>query len=145
MKNFTLTLHIISMCLVVGTLFLQSLIVVFRLRLKKQEEVAGVKNVQKRIHKFIYYPILGVTIISGAILANTIDVFSQVQNNWMSLKLGLLIILIVFGILYAESYLRKGFHGLIHVRCMSEEGMHLFLIFKFTHFLQIIFYSDTSV
>ncbi|SVB85362.1 uncharacterized protein METZ01_LOCUS238216, partial [marine metagenome] len=38
MKNFTLTLHIISMCLVVGTLFLQSLIVVFRLRLKKQEE-----------------------------------------------------------------------------------------------------------
>ena len=48
MKNFTLTLHIVSMCLVVGTLFLQSLIVVFRLRLKKQEEVAGVKNVQKR-------------------------------------------------------------------------------------------------
>ena len=25
-----------------------------------------------------------------------------------------------------KPYLRKGFHGLIHVRCMSEEGMHLF-------------------
>ena len=44
MKNFFLTLHILSMCLVVGTLFLQSLIVVFRLRLKKQEEITGVKN-----------------------------------------------------------------------------------------------------
>ena len=97
MKNFILTLHIISMCLVVGTLFLQSLIVVFRLRLKKQEEVAGIKNVQKRIHKFIYYPILGVTIISGVVLANTIDIFSQDQNNWISFKLGLLVILIIFG------------------------------------------------
>ena len=119
MKNFTLTLHIISMCLVVGTLFLQSLIVVFRLRLKKQEEVAGVKNVQKRIHKFIYYPILGVTIISGAILANTIDVFSQVQNNWMSLKLGLLIILIVFGILNGKQIqadvLPKKYAMMVHI------------------------------
>ena len=99
MKNFILTLHIISMCLVVGTLFLQSLIVVFRLRLKKQEEIAGVKNVQKRIHKFIYYPILGVTIISGMILASFTGVFSQDQNNWISFKLLLLIILVVFGIL----------------------------------------------
>jgi hypothetical protein len=32
------------MCLVVGTLFLQSLTVVFRLRLKKQEEVEGAKK-----------------------------------------------------------------------------------------------------
>ena len=99
MKNFILTLHIISMCLVVGTLFLQSLIVVFRLRLKKQEEVSGVKNVQKRIHKFIYYPILGVTIISGVILTSNTGVISQDQNNWISLKLGLLIVLIIFGIL----------------------------------------------
>jgi len=99
MKNFFLTLHILSMCLVVGTLFLQSLIVVFRLRLKKQEEITGVKNIQKRIHKFIYYPILGVTIISGVILVSNTGVFSQDQNNWISLKLGLLIVLIIFGIL----------------------------------------------
>ena len=38
MKNFFLTLHMISMCLVIGTLFLQSLSVVFRLRLKSAEE-----------------------------------------------------------------------------------------------------------
>ena len=107
------------MCLVVGTLFLQSLIVVFRLRLKKQEEVAGVKNVQKRIHKFIYYPILGVTIISGVILASKTGVFSQDQNSWISLKLGLLIILIVFGILNGKQIqadiLPKKYAMMVHI------------------------------
>ena len=119
MKNFILTLHIISMCLVVGTLFLQSLIVVFRLRLKKQEEVSGVKNVQKRIHKFIYYPILGVTIISGVILASNAGVFSQDQNNWISLKLGLLIVLIIFGILNGKQIqtdvLPKKYAMIVHI------------------------------
>ena len=119
MKNFILTLHIISMCLVVGTLFLQSLIVVFRLRLKKQEEIAGVKNVQKRIHKFIYYPILGVTIISGMILASSTGVFSQDQNNWISFKLLLLIILVVFGILNGKQIqaeiLPKKYAMMVHI------------------------------
>ena len=119
MKSFILTLHIISMCLVVGTLFLQSLIVVFRLRLKKQEEVAGVKNVQKRIHKFIYYPILGVTIISGMILTSSTGVFSQDQNNWISLKLLLLVILVVFGILNGKQVqaeiLPKKYAMMVHI------------------------------
>ena len=119
MKNFFLTLHILSMCLVVGTLFLQSLIVVFRLRLKKQEEITGVKNIQKRIHKFIYYPILGVTIISGMILASNTDVFSQDQNNWISLKLGLLIVLIIFGILNGKQIqtdvLPKKYAMMVHI------------------------------
>ena len=119
MEIFFLTLHILSMCLVVGTLFLQSLIVVFRLRLKKQEEIAGVKNIQKRIHKFIYYPILGVTIISGVILANSTGVFSQDQNNWISLKLGLLIGLIIFGILNGKQIqtdvLPKKFAMMVHI------------------------------
>ena len=44
MKNFFLTLHMISVCLVVGTLFLQSLTVVFRLRLKSAEEVANLET-----------------------------------------------------------------------------------------------------
>ena len=119
MKNFFLTLHILSMCLVVGTLFLQSLIVVFRLRLKKQEEITGVKNIQKRIHKFIYYPILGVTIISGVMLANSTGVFSQDQNNWISLKLGLLIVLIIFGILNGKQIqtdvLPKKYAMMVHI------------------------------
>ena len=119
MNNFFLTLHIISMCLVVGTLFLQSLIVVFRLRLKKQEEVDGVKNIQKRIHKFIYYPILGVTIISGIVLANKSDIFSQDKANWIFLKLGLLILLIIFGMLNGKQIqkdvLPKKYAMMVHI------------------------------
>ncbi|MDP7556441.1 MAG: hypothetical protein QF687_00965 [Nitrospinaceae bacterium] len=117
MKNFFLTLHMISMCLVVGTLFLQSLTVVFRLRLKKQEEVEGAKNIQKRIHKFIYYPILGVTIISGMVLAMKTNVFAE--TNWIFPKLGLLIILIILGVLNGKQIqtdvLPKKYAMMVHI------------------------------
>ena len=96
MKNFFLTLHIISMCLVIGTLFLQSLSVVFRLRLKSPEEAKGLEKTQSRIHKFIYYPILGVTVISGIVLAIKTEAFAE--GKWIHWKLGLLIILIALGI-----------------------------------------------
>ena len=117
MKNFFLTLHSISMCLVVGTLFLQSLTVVFRLRLKKREEVDGAKNIQIRIHKFIYYPILAVTIISGMVLAVKTNVFAEA--NWIFLKLGLLLILIILGILNGKQIqtdvLPKKYAMMVHI------------------------------
>ena len=117
MKNFFLTLHIVSMCLVVGTLFLQSLTVVFRLRLKKKEEVDGAKNIQKRIHKFIYYPILAVTIISGTVLAVKTNVFGEAI--WIIPKLGLLFILIVLGILNGKQIqtdvLPKKYAMMVHI------------------------------
>ena len=105
------------MCLVVGTLFLQSLIVVFRLRLKKREEIDGAKNIQKRIHKFIYYPILAVTIISGMVLAVKTNVFAEA--NWIFLKLGLLLILIILGILNGKQIqtdvLPKKYAMMVHI------------------------------
>ena len=117
MNIFWLTLHSISMCLVVGTLFLQSLTVVFRLRLSKQEEIDGAKNIQKRIHKFIYYPILAVTIISGMVLAVKTNVFAEA--NWIFVKLGLLIILIIFGILNGKQIqadvLPKKYAMMVHI------------------------------
>ena len=117
MNIFWLTLHSISMCLVVGTLFLQSLTVVFRLRLNKQEEIDGAKNIQKRIHKFIYYPILAVTIISGVILSVQTNVFSEA--NWIFAKLGLLVILIIFGILNGKQIqadvLPKKYAMMVHI------------------------------
>ena len=117
MNTFFLTLHSISMCLVVGTLFLQSLTVVFRLRLKKQEEIDGAKNIQIRIHKFIYYPILAVTIISGVILSVQTNVFSGA--NWIFAKLGLLVILIIFGILNGKQIqadvLPKKYAMMVHI------------------------------
>ena len=82
--------------MVIGTLFLQSLSVVFRLRLKSPEEAKGLEKTQSRIHKFIYYPILGVTIISGIVLAIKTEAFAE--GKWIHWKLGLLIILIALGI-----------------------------------------------
>ena len=105
------------MCLVVGTLFLQSLTVVFRLRLKKREEIDGAKNIQKRIHKFIYYPILAVTIISGMVLAVKTNVFAEA--NWIFLKLGLLLILIILGVLNGKQIqtdvLPKKYAMMVHI------------------------------
>ena len=105
------------MCLVIGTLFLQSLTVVFRLRLKNQEEVEGAKNIQKRIHKFIYYPILAVTIISGTVLAAKTNVFEEA--TWILPKLGLLFILIALGVLNGKQIqtdvLPKKYAMMVHI------------------------------
>lgn len=117
MKNFFLTLHMVSMCLVVGTLFLQSLSVVFRLRLKTQPEVAGVRNVQLRIHKFIYYPILMVTLVSGAVLSVKTGVF--VQAKWIYVKLFLLMLLLALGqingIQIKKDVLPKKYAMMVHI------------------------------
>ena len=117
MKNFFLTLHMISMSLVVGTLFLQSLSVVLRLRLKKQEEVDGLRNIQNRIHKLIYYPILAVTIFSGIMLTVKTGTFGQA--NWIVAKLGLLVLLIVLGVLNAKQIqadmLPKKYAMMVHI------------------------------
>ncbi len=117
MKNFFLTLHVISMSLVVGTLFLQSLSVVLRLRLKKQEEIDGLRSIQNRIHKLIYYPILAVTIFSGIML--TIKTGEFGQANWIAAKLGLLVLLIVLGVLNAKQIqadlLPKKYAMMVHI------------------------------
>ena len=117
MKNFFLTLHMISMSLVVGTLFLQSLSVVLRLRLKKQEEIDGLRSIQNRIHKLIYYPILAVTILSGIMLTVKTGEFGQ--TNWIAAKLGLLVLLIVLGVLNAKQIqadlLPKKYAMMVHI------------------------------
>jgi len=117
MKNFFLTLHMISMSLVVGTLFLQSLSVVLRLRLKKQEEIDGLRSIQNRIHKLIYYPILAVTIFSGIMLTVKTGEFGQ--GNWIAAKLGLLVLLIVLGVLNAKQIqadlLPKKYAMMVHI------------------------------
>jgi len=117
MKNFFLTLHMISMCLVIGTLFLQSLTVVFRLRLKSTEEATGLEKTQSRIHKFIYYPILGVTLISGIVLAVQTGAFTE--GKWLHLKLALLVILIVLGVQNGkqikEAVLPKKYAMMVHI------------------------------
>ncbi len=108
----------ISMCLVVGTLFVQSLMVVFRLRLKSNDEVVGLRKIQNRIHKFIYYPILFVTLFSGAYLAFSTGLFSQ-GENWIYFKLLLLAVLITLGVLNGKQIktdlLPKKYAMMVHI------------------------------
>ena len=60
MYIFALTLHVIAVMLVIGTLFVQSLSVVFRLRLSNQVQIEGIQFVWRRVHRLIYYPVLAV-------------------------------------------------------------------------------------
>ena len=107
----------ISMCLVIGTLFLQSLTVVFRLRLKSAEEAMGLEKTQTRIHKFIYYPILRVTLISGVVLAIKTGAFSE--GKWIHVKLVLLMVLIALGVQNGrqikEAVLPKKYAMMVHI------------------------------
>jgi uncharacterized membrane protein len=107
----------ISVCLVIGTLFLQSLTVVFRLRLKTAAQVDGIRNVQNRIHKFIYYPILGVALITGLVLAVKTNVFSD--SHWIYPKLLCLLILVTLGVMNGKQIkkdlLPKKYAMMVHI------------------------------
>lgn len=129
MKNFFLTLHMISMCLVVGTLFVQSLSVVFRLRLKTAQETAGIRSIQTRIHKFIYYPILAATIVSGVVLAVKTGAFAQAK--WLYPKLGLLLALIALGVVNGEQIkkdiLPKKYAMMVHIGIFVVGAVMIYL------------------
>ena len=62
--------HVTAVCLVVGTLFVQSLAVVFRFRMTEDAQIAGAQWIQHRIYKFIYYPIPGDCRGNGSIPGN---------------------------------------------------------------------------
>ncbi len=119
----------ISMCLVVGTLFLQSLMVVLRLRLKSSEQVEGVRKIQNRIHKFIYYPILGVTILSGIVLAVKTNVFGEA--NWIYVKLVLLLALIALGVMNGKQIkkdlLPKKYAMMVHIAIFIIAALMIYL------------------
>ena len=129
MKNFFLTLHMVSMCLVVGTLFLQSLTVVFRLRLKSAHEREGLRKTQVRIHKFIYYPILFVTVASGLYLAIKTGVFNEAQ--WIYPKLGLLLVLVALGFQNGrqinQNQLPKKYAMMVHIAIFIIAGFMIYL------------------
>lgn len=97
MYEYLLTIHVTAMAIVVGALFLQSLAVVMARRLTGAGHQEGVRELQRRIHGFIYYPILAVTVLTGLWLALDGDVFSQ--GKWLHWKLVLVIVLIGLGLL----------------------------------------------
>ncbi len=119
----------ISMCLTIGTLFVQSLSVVFRLRLKSKEQATGLENTQNRIHKFIYYPILGLTIISGMYLAINTGAFGK--GTWLHVKLTLLVVLIGLGVLNGRQIktdaLPKKYAMMVHIAIFIVGAFMIYL------------------
>jgi len=120
----------VSMSLVIGTLFLQSLSVVFRLRLKSAEEVAGVRKIQNRIHKFIYHPILFVTVVSGMTLAVRTGLFTK-EEQWIYLKILLLLVLATLGALNGKQIksdlLPKKYAMMVHIGIFVIGGWMIYL------------------
>jgi uncharacterized membrane protein len=119
MYIFSLTLHVVAVMLVIGTLFVQSLTVVFRLRLSDQAQIEGVQWIQRRVHQLIYYPILVIAVSSGAYLAMLQERITTPGNGWLHAKVTLLLILIVLGFLngrqISNGNLRKPQALLVHI------------------------------
>ncbi|MEZ7852846.1 MAG: hypothetical protein QMB42_03110 [SAR324 cluster bacterium] len=127
MYVFILTLHVLTVMLVIGTLFVQSLTVVFRLRLSDPAQIEGVQWIQYRVHHLTYYPILVVAVSSGAYLALLQDGLTT-PGNWLQAKIILLPILIVFGFLngrqISNENLQKTQALLVHIGIfMVSAGM----------------------
>ena len=131
MYNFSLTLHVVAVMLVIGTLFVQSLTVVFRLRLSEQAQIEGVQWIQRRVHQLIYYPILLIAVSSGAYLAMLQERITTPGNGWLHVKVTLLLILIVFGFLngrqISNDNLRKPQALLVHIGVFLVSAVMIFL------------------
>ena len=131
MYIYGLTLHVIAVMLVVGTLFVQSLTVVFRLRLSDPAQIEGIQWIQRRGHQLIYYPILVVAVASGAYLAVIQERISTPGNGWLHTKITLLLILIVLGFVNGRqiknSNLRKPQALLVHIGIFFISAIMIYL------------------
>ena len=125
-----LSLHITAACLVVGTLFVQSLAVVFRFRMEDPVQIEGVQWIQNRIYKFIYYPILGIAVATGLYLAMTTGAFSS--GKWLHWKLLFLLFLIVFGGMNGyqiqKKNLPKPLAMFVHIGIFCSSAVMIYLV-----------------
>jgi protoporphyrinogen IX oxidase len=97
MHAILVTLHVLSAAIVVGTLFVQSLAVVMTLRLPGESQREGVRIVQRRIHGGIYYPMLGLAVLTGLWNAMVEDAFAH--GRWLNWKLLAVVLLVGLGLL----------------------------------------------
>jgi uncharacterized membrane protein len=91
------TLHVTAAAIVVGVLFLQSLALLMALRLAGEAQRTGVRLLQTRIHRYVYYPMLALAVLAGFANAWANDAFSQ--GRWLHWKLVLVVLLAGLGLL----------------------------------------------
>lgn len=117
MYHYLLALHVTAVALVIGTLFLNSLVVVMAMRLTIPEHQEGVRIIQQRVHKFIYYPVLVVAVGIGFWLAALGDAFAE--GRWLHWKLVLVVLLVGLGLLTGHELrsasVKKGPAMVVHI------------------------------
>ena len=101
MLTALLILHVTLAATIVGVLFAQSLLVVMALRLRGEGQRQGVRIVQRRLHGFVYCPLLAVTLLSGAWLALVGDALYHAE--WLRWKLVAVVLLIGLGLLTGQA------------------------------------------
>ncbi len=105
MYHVLLTVHITAAALVLGALFVQSMLVVMALRLQVPAQAEGVRTVQRRVQAFLYYPMLGVALAAGLAVALQTGAFAA--GRWLHWKLVVVVLLIGLGLLIGQ-FLRSG-------------------------------------
>lgn len=130
MLSYIIAIHVTSASLVVGTLFVQSLAVIFRLRITDSAQIEGAQFIQSRIYKFIYYPILVITFISGLYIATQTGAFQS--GKWLHWKLMLLLVLIVFGLMNGRQIhkkdLPKPLAMFVHIGIFCTSAVMIYLV-----------------
>ena len=98
-----LAIHITAASVTIGTLFVQSMAIVMAMRIDGEGQRTGVRMLQERIHRTIYYPMLGVALATGLVVALQTGAFGA--GKWLHWKLVVVILLIGLGLLTGQ-YLR---------------------------------------
>ena len=97
MNPFLLTFHIVFSALLLGTLFVQSLLVVMTFRLKGAGQRDAVRLMQRRVQNLVYYPALVVAVATG--FAGAIPAALFEQGKWLHWKLVLVVLLAGLGLI----------------------------------------------
>jgi uncharacterized membrane protein len=101
MRDLVLTLHVTGAAIVVGVLFLQSLLVVMALRLRGESQREGVRRVQARVQAGVYYPLLAFALLTGAWIAWLDDALAH--GRWLHWKLLAVVLLVGLGLLTGQA------------------------------------------
>ena len=98
-----LILHITAASITLGVLFVQSMAVVIAMRLNGEGQRTGVRMLQERLHRGVYYPMLGIALLTGLIVALQAGAFSA--GKWLHWKLVVVLLFMGLGLLVGQ-YLR---------------------------------------
>jgi len=117
MDSILIVVHVTGAAIVIGVLFIQSLTTVMSLRLKNEEQRSGVRILQAKIEKFVYYPILAVTLLFGLFYAKSSNAFSH--GKWLHWKLLVVVVLVGVGVLIGnlvkKEKIGKPFALILHI------------------------------